>query len=240
MPEKSGWVPVFYSNHDTTRTVSRLGNDAKYHYESATMLALLQLTQRGTPFIYYGDEIGMTNPKDFLLEDYRDISVQTNYQEKVIKGKLSEKKFLKGLHLTSRDNSRTPMQWSDEIYAGFSQNEPWIKVNSNYEDINVSKQKEKKASILNFYRQLIQLRKNNETFIYGSYKDVDFSNEKLYCYYRKDKKNLFLICTNFSNKAVALKKKLQDLEKTLVLSNYSSVALKMQPYEGRIYQVTGE
>jgi len=237
MSAEDGWFPVFYSNHDTTRTVSRLGNDTKYHHASATMLALVQLTQRGTPFIYYGDEIGMTNPKDFSLEDYRDISVATNYQEKVIEGSLSEKKFLKGLHLTARDNSRTPMQWSNEKNAGFSETAPWIRVNSNYKIINVNQQKKDNQSILNFYKKLIQLRKENETFIYGAYEDVDYKNKKLYCYYREDEEKTFLICTNFSRKKVSLSKKVQKLNKTLVLSNYNEVEVLMQPYEGRIYQV---
>ncbi len=237
MPEKSGWFPVFYSNHDTTRTVSRLGNDTIYHYASATMLALLQLTQRGTPFIYYGDEIGMTNPKDFTLDDYRDISVETGYQEQVIEGNLSKEKFLKGLHLTSRDNSRTPMQWSDEKYSGFSKNTPWIRVNSNYKRINVENQKQDRDSILGFYRKLINLRKANKTFVYGSYKDIDYENKKLYSYYRKDEKNTFLIITNFSESNVKLSKKIELLNKELILSNYGKVEEIMQPYEGRVYQV---
>lgn len=237
MPEGNGWFPVFYSNHDTTRTVSRLGDDTKYHYASATMLALIQLTQRGTPFIYYGDEIGMTNPKDFTLDDYRDISVQTNYQEKVIEGKLSEEKFLKGLHLTSRDNSRTPMQWSDEKYSGFSESRPWIRVNSNYKTLNVEAQQRDKDSILNFYKKIIELRKRNQTFIYGSYKDVDYNNKKLYSYYRKDKENTFLIITNFSENKVPLKEMMKSMKKALVLSNYDVIEGIMQPYEGRIYQV---
>lgn len=237
MPYKNGWFPIFYSNHDTTRTVSRLGDDTKYHYASATMLALIQLTQRGTPFIYYGDEIGMTNPKDFTLEDYRDISVERNYQEKVIEGKLSKEKFLKGLHLTSRDNSRTPMQWSDEKHSGFSESQPWIRVNSNYKRINVEKQRSDKGSILNFYKKLIKLRKRNQTFIYGSYKDVDYSNKKLYSYYRQDKENTFLIITNFSENKVPLKEKIKSLKKTLVMSNYDVIEEVMQPYEGRVYQV---
>ncbi|MEA1975998.1 MAG: alpha-glucosidase, partial [Bacillota bacterium] len=155
---KDGWCPLFYSNHDTTRTVSRLGNDSKYNYESATMLATLQMTQKGTPFIYYGDEIGMTNPIDFQLYDYRDISVQTNYNEKVINGNIPKNQFLKGLHLTSRDNSRTPMQWNDKTNAGFSNNMPWIKVNSNYKEINVKEQIDNNKSVLNFYKKLIKLR----------------------------------------------------------------------------------
>jgi oligo-1,6-glucosidase len=237
MPEKNGWFPVFYSNHDTTRTVSRLGDDTKFHNASATMLALIQLTQRGTPFIYYGDEIGMTNPKDFTLDDYKDISVQRNYQEKVLEGKLSEKKFLKGLHLTSRDNSRTPMQWSDEKYSGFSESQPWIRVNSNYKTLNVKEQKSDRRSILNFYKKLIALRKRNQTFIYGSYKDVDYNNNQLYSYYRQDEEKTFLIITNFTKKKVPLNEMMKSLKKELVLSNYDVIEGIMQPYEGRIYQV---
>jgi oligo-1,6-glucosidase len=195
------------------------------------------LTQRGTPFIYYGDEIGMTNPKDFTLDDYRDISVKTGYQEKVIEGDLGEEKFLRGLHLTSRDNSRTPMQWSDEKYSGFSEHNPWIRVNSNYETINVENQKQDEESILCFYKKLIELRKTNETFIYGSYKDIDYENKKLYSYYRKDKNNTFLVIANFSEGKVELTKEIKLLNKELVLSNHDKIEEIMQPYEGRIYQV---
>jgi len=236
-PKINGWCPLFYSNHDTTRTVSRLGDDSKYRYASATMLALLQLTQRGTPFIYYGDEIGMSNPKDFLLEDYRDISVKNKYQEKVVEGNWSEAKFIQRLHLISRDNSRTPMQWSDDIYAGFSQEEPWIRVNSNYKTINVAKQKKDPHSILSFYQKLIALRKAKDTLNYGSFKDVDYANEKLYCYYRSDNENTFLICTNYSKEKVPLAREIQSVDKELILSNYETVNELMQPYEGRIYQV---
>lgn len=237
MPKRNGWLPLFYSNHDTTRTVSRLGDDFNYHYASATVLALLQLTQRGTPFIYYGDEIGMSNPKDFSLEDYRDISVKNQYKEKVIEGHWSKEKFVEGLHLISRDNSRTPMQWSDAKHADFSDVEPWIRINSNYKEVNVAKQIDDEHSILSFYKKMIQLRKMNKTLIYGSYKDVDYKNEKLYCYYRRDKENTFLICTNLSKEKVPLKRRIQLINKKLLLSNYESVNELMQPYEGRIYQV---
>ncbi|KRQ87665.1 Oligo-1,6-glucosidase [Caloramator mitchellensis] len=243
--EGQGWCPLFYSNHDTTRTVSRLGNDSRYHRESATMLATLQLTQKGTPFIYYGDEIGMTNAWDYKLEDYRDVAVFNKYKDFVETGLVSEEDYLKGLHYMSRDNSRTPMQWNDDKNAGFSEAEPWIRVNTNYKTINVESQLKDENSILNYYKKLIQIRKNNKELIYGDFIEINREHDEIYSYIRRMEDSAFLVIVNFFDKNPEFilpgDIKLNDVK--LVLSNYECddadniKKIKLRPYEARVYRV---
>ncbi|GFR36315.1 glycoside hydrolase family 13 protein [Thermobrachium celere] len=241
--EKEGWCPIFFSNHDSTRTVSRLGNDEKYHRESAKMLATLQLTQKGTPFIYYGDEIGMTNAWDFELEDYRDVAVFNKYRDFVESGLVSHENYIKGLHLTSRDNARTPMQWDDSKNAGFSEATPWIRVNSNYKDINVKAQMQDENSILNYYRRLIELRKNNLTLVYGDFIEINREHEEIYSYIRKGEDDAFLVIVNFfdGTPTFNLPEDVKIKEAELVLSNYKCDdknvdGITLKPYEARIYK----
>ncbi len=245
--ENEGWCPIFYSNHDTTRTVSRLGDDKKYHGLSAKMLATLQLTHKGTPFIYYGDEIGMTNAADFQLEDYRDISVSNGYREYVLSGLVSHENYVKGLNLTSRDNSRTPMQWNDRKNAGFSEVNPWIKVNSNYNIINVEKEEKDQNSILNYYKKLTLLRKEELTLVYGSFKEIDEDNKSVYSYERSlGGKKILVVCNFFGRDSeINLSDEVVESGYKLKLDNYGlynngSIKLqeklvKLRPYEARIY-----
>lgn len=241
--DKEGWCPIFYSNHDSTRTVSRLGDDVNYHKESAKMLATLQLTQKGTPFIYYGDEIGMTNAWDFELKDYRDVAVFNKYRDFVESGLISHENYIKGLHLTSRDNSRTPMQWDDSINAGFSDSTPWIRVNSNYKDINVKSQLNDKDSIFNYYKKLIELRKKHDTLVYGEFIEINREDEEIYSYIRKQGDDAFLVIANFfdGTPEFVLPENIKIQECELVLSNYpcddkNVDNIKLRPYEARIYR----
>ena len=241
--DKEGWCPIFYSNHDSTRTVSRLGNDRDYHNKSAKMLATLQLTQKGTPFIYYGDEIGMTNAWDFELEDYRDASIFNKYRDFVDTGLVTRENYIKGLHLTSRDNSRTPMQWNDSRNAGFSDAKPWIRVNSNYKKINAALQINNPDSILNYYKKLIKLRKNNDTLIYGKFIEINKENEEIYSYIRELGDEAFLIIANFfdGTPEFILPDSVKINDPNLVLANYPCSSselnnMKLRPYEARIYK----
>lgn len=241
--DKEGWCPIFYSNHDSTRTVSRLGDDVNYHKESAKMLATLQLTQKGTPFIYYGDEIGMTNAWDFELEDYRDVAVFNKYRDFVESGLVSHENYIKGLHLTSRDNSRTPMQWDDSINAGFSDATPWIRVNSNYKDINVKSQLNDPDSIFNYYKKLIELRKKHDTLVYGEFIEINREHEEIYSYIRKLGNEAFLVVVNFfdGTPEFVLPENIKIQECELVLSNYqcddkNADNIKLRPYEARVYR----
>jgi oligo-1,6-glucosidase len=246
--DSEGWCPLFYSNHDSTRTVSRLGNDKEYWKESAKMLALLQLTQKGTPFIYYGDEIGMTNAEEFSLEDYRDIAVANRHKEFVETNMVSEEHFLIGLHNTSRDNARTPMQWNNSPNSGFSSVKPWIKVNSNYKDINVEKQLHDNDSIINFYKSLIAIRKAHPAFIYGSFCELNNEHKEVYSYLRELEGESFLILINFFGKPAAYKipHKVVMKNAELLICNYKvedeidpnfndRLELKLRAYESRIY-----
>jgi oligo-1,6-glucosidase len=244
-PEGEGWCPLFYSNHDTTRTVSRLGDEKNYLKESAKMLATLQLTQKGTPFIYYGDEIGMTNAWDFKLEDYRDVAVFNKHKDLVEGGLVSEENYLKALHYTSRDNSRTPMQWNNSKNAGFTAGESWIKVNQNYNEINVEEQVIDPDSILNYYKELIALRKDSPILVYGSFEEINRDHEEIYAYLRLLEGNTVLIIVNFfGNEPVFEVPKHIDFRKAeLLLSNYEvedyddNKSVKLRPYEARIYKI---
>lgn len=244
--EEEGWCPLFYSNHDTTRTVSRLGDDKRYWAESAKMLATLPLTQKGTPFIYYGDEIGMTNAWEFKLEDFRDTSIKTKHKDFVESGMVTEENFLKGLRFMSRDNSRTPMQWDDSENAGFTAGDPWMKVNSNYKYINVKSQLEDKNSIFNYYRDLIALRKNNETLVYGNFNEINAENKEIYSYIRELSGDRILVFVNFfdGEPILELPSDISYNNAELLLSNYeiensSDIdKIKLRPYEARIYRLS--
>ncbi|MBK1811750.1 alpha-glucosidase [Clostridium sp. YIM B02505] len=242
--ESEGWCPLFYSNHDSTRTVSRLGDDTAYWKESAKMLALLQFTQKGTPFIYYGDEIGMTNAWEFKLEDYRDIQVFNKYKDFVESGLVSEENYLLGLRNTSRDNSRTPMQWDKSSNSGFTVETPWINVNSNYKEINVKKQIEDASSILNFYKQLISLRKSNLALIYGDFNEIHREDKNVYSYMRTLEDSKFLIIANFFGEETdyLLPEDIEFENCELLLSNYdisdhNISSIRLNPYECRLYRL---
>lgn len=249
LKEEEGWCPLFYSNHDSTRTLSRLGDDKSYWKESSKMLAILQLSQKGTPFIYYGDEIGMTNAEEFELEDYRDIAIKTRYKEQVESGRVSEENFLKGLRNTSRDNDRTPMQWDNSKNAGFSSGEPWIKVNSNYKFINVFKQLNDNNSILNFYKQMIALRKTNEALVYGDFTELNHEHKDVYSFLRELYGKRYLVIINFfgKNTSYQLQNDVDANEARLLISNYEDNAdssglealrnIHLRPYEARIYSL---
>jgi len=244
--EEEGWCPLFFSNHDSTRTVSRLGDDKKYWTESAKMLATLQMTQKGTPFIYYGDEIGMTNANEFKLNDYRDTAIFNKYKDLVETGLVSEENYLLGLHYTSRDNSRTPMQWDNTENSGFTTGDPWIKVNSNYNKINVKDQIQDSNSILQYYRTLISLRKNNKVLIYGDFEEINREDEEIYSYVRELNGDKILIIVNFFGNEVVFKIPegiIKDKMK-LILSNYkidyadkNVTSVRLKPYEARIYKL---
>ncbi len=195
--EHEGWVPLFYSNHDSSRTVSRLGDDGVYHGRSAKMLALLQFTQRGTPFVYYGDEIGMTNAYNYKLEDYNDLSVMQRYKDLVTGGHKSHDDFMADLHEKGRDNARTPMQWSAAAHASFSSVTPWIKLNNRFTTINVKEQQDDPDSIWHFYRRLIAWRKETPALVYGSFFHVNVHHGRVIAYERRHEGKRFLVIANF-------------------------------------------
>lgn len=236
----------FLNNHDHTRQVTRYGNDTTYRKESAKLLATMIHTLPGIPYIYQGEEIGMTGVRFESIEDYKDIAMKNKYQEEIAKGRDPEEVF-ESLLLLSRDNSRTPMQWNSSDHAGFTTGEPWMKVNPNYKEINVEEALADPDSIFYFYKKLIELRKNNPVMVYGDYKDLTEGEEQLYIYTRSFNGTRWLIVLNHADQAnkVALGSLLKEqVSLQLLLGNYTDVRdgegteeLTLRPHEARIYQI---
>ncbi|SFJ94341.1 alpha-glucosidase [Marinilactibacillus piezotolerans] len=239
--DAKGWNALFIENHDLARVVSVWGNDTTYRKKSAKALATVYFFMQGTPFIYQGQEIGMTNVKYETIDDYRDVASRNYYQGEVAKGRAYEE-VMTYIWSSGRDNSRTPMQWSDAAYAGFSDNEPWMKVNPNYREINVEESREDPDSIYHYYRSMIQLRKKEETLIYGTYTLLEAQHPQVFAYIREDQSKQFLIMVNLFAEETTFN--LPDEWKLgeKLLSNYSEkeqsgTILKLQPYEARVYEV---
>lgn len=238
-----GWNSFYWGNHDLPRAVSRFGNDKEYRVESAKLLATALLTMEGTPYIYQGDEIGMTNAGFGVIEDYRDIDSLNYYNEAIAEGE-SKEKVMRSIEYRSRDNSRTPMQWNSEVNAGFTTGTPWIKVNDNFNDINVENDLENPDSILNFYRDMIALRKEHSTLIHGKFKTYDLEHEQVYCYTRKSADETYLILMNFSENEIDYRLPIDVAGEGLhlLLSNYGTGAhdpitasILMKPFESGIF-----
>lgn len=233
--ENGGWNSIFLGNHDFSRIVSRFGNDKKYREESAKLLITLLMTLRGTPYIYQGDEIGMTNISHPSINDYNDVE-SLNAWEAAKKNGANMKEFLKAIHWQSRDNARTPMQWTDKKNAGFTTGNPWIKLNKNYKEINVENSEKDKNSILNYYRQMISFRKKCPCLVYGSFKDLLPEHDKLFFYERIYNEEQFLIIHNFSNSYTKWKN--ENSQYVKIKSNYkSSSQEELSPWESRIYKL---
>ena len=230
-----GWNSIFLGNHDFSRIVSRFGNDQKYHTESAKLLVTLLMTLRGTPCIYQGDEIGMTNANYKSIDLYDDIETINAWKDAKRKGKNIEK-FFKAVKLQSRDNARTPMQWDSSLNSGFSKVKPWIPVNENYLNVNVATQENDSNSILNFYREMISFRKQNAGLIYGHYEDLDPNNNNFFVYKRWDLDSNFLIIHNFSN-SIDFYEKINYKKYSLVISNYplNKNYSKFNPWESKVF-----
>ncbi len=230
-----GWNTLYLENHDQPRSISRFGNE-HYYLESAKLLATVLYFQQGTPFIYQGQEIGMKNISFENLDDYKDIETKNIYQlgRKML---MSHKRMMKKIKMMSRDNGRTPMQWDNTQYAGFSKHEPWLKVNPNHKEINVKLNQSRKDSILNYYKKIIQLRKKYPVIVSGNYEDIDFKNKKLYAYKREYlDETLFVFC-NFTGKPLRYEPLKQMEQLALILGNYHArdhIEL-LAPYEARVY-----
>ena len=215
------WPTVFLNNHDNPRSVSKYGNDLQFREKSAKLLAMLILTQKGTPVLFQGEEIGMTNYKFESLDQFDDLEVIGNLP-KAIKSRINKKDYLKHLNISSRDHSRTTMQWNNKIHGGFTEgNNNWFLTNSNYSSINVENDLKNINSIFHFYKSLIDLRKKSNDLIYGDYQDLDPTNESLFIYQRKGKQFCYLVILNMSN--ASLKYNFNNLTKySLELSNRTS------------------
>ena len=232
---KEGWNSIFLGNHDFSRIVSRFGNDTKYREFSATLFVTLLMTLRGTPYIYQGDEIGMTNIQLDTIDDYDDVETRNAWAEAEKNGQ-DMTRFLQAVHLQSRDNARTPMQWDDSHQAGFSKATPWIPVNPNYKNINVENAERDPASILHYYRKMVAFRKANPTLVYGNFKDLAPNHPQLYLYERKDATQEFLIVHNLGD--TNQEWKLEDTDYNFCVGNYSKQkTTELQPWESRVYRL---
>ncbi|MFB1050194.1 alpha-glucosidase [Paraliobacillus sp. JSM ZJ581] len=241
--EGVGWNALFLENHDQPRSVSTWGNDKALRKTSAKALATLYFLMKGTPFIYQGQEIGMTNVKFESIDDYNDVAIKNLYDQEKKAGK-SHEEILKVIWKNGRDNSRTPMQWSNKEQAGFTTNHPWMKVNPNYGDINVEENLADPYSVYHYYKKLIELRKSTETLIYGQYDLVLETHPHIYGYTRTDHNQKYLILINLFDKqtTIQLSEDFIDQEDELVLANYSvtnplTSKLIFRPYEARVYHV---
>jgi oligo-1,6-glucosidase len=239
-----GWNSQYLSNHDQPRQVSRFGDDGQYRVESAKLLGTLLHTLQGTPYIYQGEELGMTNMAFPSIDDYRDIATLNMYREAVGQG--MDKQFvLEQIHKQSRDNARTPMQWDASPNGGFTTGTPWIGVNPNYTSINAAQAQADPDSIFHYYRELIRLRKANPVIVEGRYDLLLEDDEAIYAYTRTSAADRLLVVLNFSagQPVFALPAGLPAAGTELLLANYPAGsgedlrALKLRPYEARVYRI---
>jgi trehalose-6-phosphate hydrolase len=230
MDEKGGWNALFWCNHDQPRVVSRFGDDKTYHRESATMLATAIHMMKGTPYIYQGEEFGMTNAYFDDIKDYRDVE-STNYY-RILSEEKSKEEIIEILQQRSRDNSRTPMQWDSSENGGFTTGTPWINLNKNYTEINSEKALKDKNSIFHYYKALLKLRKEYDIIANGTYEIIDIEHPSLYVYKRKYKGQELLVICNFYGNEIEYN---VDSEFTLLKGNYPDEAQKIRAYESRIY-----
>ena len=193
---------------------------------------------RGTPYYYFGDELGMTNAGFEKIEDYKDMPTLNEYQhQKNIGGDL--KKFIREIKFSSRDNGRTPMQWDSSINSGFSTGIPWLQVNKNYTTINVSAEEKDPNSCLNYFRKIVKLRKENPVLVYGKYTLLDKENTAVYSFTREENGKKFLVLLNFTSKEVTLKTDINISRAKMLINNYSTPAInnQLRPYEAIIYEL---
>ena len=230
-----GWNSLFWNNHDLPRIVSRWGNDGEFRVESAKMLAILLHGMQGTPYIYQGEELGMTNVK-YDIEDYRDVEIHNMYNERIAAGYTKEE-VMRSIYAKGRDNARTPMQWDDTENAGFTDGTPWIKVNDNYNEINAKAQVNDPDSIFSCYKKLIQFRKEYSVLVDGDFDLLLENDENIFAYQRKNDKQKIVVICNFFDKTIEmpLEDKVKDMQ--ILMANYSEIedTSVLRPYEARIY-----
>lgn len=239
-----GWNSLFWNNHDLPRIVSRWGNDKEYREESAKAFAILLHFMKGTPYIYQGEEIGMTNCPISTIDEVDDIESINMYKDRIKKG-YSRKDIIKSINSKGRDNARTPMQWDDTKNAGFTSGKPWLHVNPNYINVNVENNLNDPNSVFYTYKKLIHLRKINEVIVKGKYILIPDTNDNIFAYKRVYKNNQIEVIVNLSNKNVIFN---NDCNlKQMIISNYidssevveKNDGLELRPYEACTYCIKG-
>ncbi|ANP72083.1 Glycosidase [Cryobacterium arcticum] len=238
---ETGWNSLYLNNHDQPRLVSRFGNDTEFRYESATLWALVLHLHRGTPYIYQGEEIGMTNVRFEGIEDYRDIESLNHYREAVEQFDQSPASVLAGVHAMGRDNARTPMQWDASAHAGFTTGTPWIAANPNFPEINVAADRAAERSVFRFYQQLIALRHDDPVVALGDFELLEPEHEKLYAFTRTLDDRVLLVLANASDTPLTLQGEWvpDDISGAeLLLGNYAGDgAAALRPWEARLYRL---
>lgn len=236
-----GWNSLFWNNHDLPRIVSRWGNDKEYRVESAKMLATLLHGMKGTPYIYQGEELGMTNIRLEDINEYNDIETLNMYRDRILKG-YAHDDIMNSIYIKGRDNARTPMQWDDSENSGFTKGKPWLAVNKNYKEINAKKALEDKNSIFHHYKKLIDIRRHNDTIIYGDYKLLSSEDKSVFAYMRELNGDKILVVCNFYKDEVNFKLDHDFNFTEILLSNYSDSSkmlenLRLRPYEAIMYRL---
>ena len=241
--EEKGWNALFLENHDQPRSISTWGSE-EYWSQSAKCFATMYFFMQGTPFIYQGQEIGMTNVQFPAIDDYKDVAIKNLYKEEKEKGK-THQEIMDIIWKNGRDNARTPMQWMNKENGGFTTGTPWIKLNSNYQRINVSEQIQNPFSIYHYYRKLIQLRKKYPVLVYGNYDLILAESDQMYAYTRTLENEKFMIMTNLFNvnAICSFPQELKKNDLTLMISNYEVnqnedlERLTFRPFEARVYRL---
>ncbi|CDQ18745.1 glycoside hydrolase family 13 protein [Halobacillus karajensis] len=238
--ENDGWNALFVENHDKARVVSTWGDDRVYWRESATSIGTMYFFMQGTPFVYQGQEIGMTNVSFPSIEDYDDVAAKNLYKTKKEQG-MSHEEIMEILWNTSRDNSRTPMQWSNEDNAGFTTGIPWMNINPNYKSVNVAKQQEDPHSILNHYKKMICLKKKHDLFTYGTYELILPHDPQIFAYTRTLEGQTALVITNLTKELADFNSPYTLSTEDLILSNLpvdvqvDRKNFTLKPFEARVY-----
>lgn len=242
--EGEGWNSLYLNNHDQPRMVSRFGNDREFRIESAKMLATFLHMLKGTPYIYQGEEIGMTNVRFDSIEEYQDIETLNMYNEKVVQNGEDPAKVMESIYVKGRDNARTPFQWDETDHGGFTTGTPWLKVNPNYKEINAKMAVEDENSIYHYYRKLIQLRKEHPIIVHGSYELLLPEDENIYAYTRTYESQTLLVVLNFSeeNQIFEVPAELQGKKDEILITNYSGHetlqnTITLRPFEAIVYQI---
>ena len=214
---------LFFDNHDLPRIVSRWGDDGAYREKSAKMLALVLHGMQGTPYVYQGEELGMTNVKFPDISYYEDIETVNMYHARMEAG-YKKDDIMRSIYAKSRDNARTPMQWSSEENAGFTTGKPWLRMNPNYTEINAESERKDPDSVYHFYRRLIHMRKEYPVFVDGKFELLLPDDEQNFAYVRRDDDSQMLICVNFTGKPAECTISGEWKDAQLLIHNYKDGA----------------